>query len=180
MLHITLNPLCPQWSMVLVASCFGDDICKQNWEHSCCFHQIWLSLGSLSIFCWSIIIKSQLNTLRKNREIFFLWLFHELQNSYVLNGPNLHYLSHLACASMCLDAAVSRSATVAVRSVLRFHERRADHRGRPPRGLGLLRLPGHQRGRKCADQGSAGGGRRYVFDPQGHIARFALHYHLIR
>ena len=84
---------------------------------------------------------------------------------------------------MCLDVVVPRSAALTVRSLLCVHERRADRHRRPPRGLWLLHLPGHQRGRKCADQGAAGGGGRWVFTGSlqpGEGWVFILYHQLMR
>lgn len=76
----------------------------------------------------------------------------------------MHYKKPIpwyAIAVCLLDVAVPRSAALTVGPLLRLHGRRADHRRRPPRGLGFLHLSGHQRGRERVDQGAAGGGRRW-------------------
>lgn len=91
--------------------------------------------------------------------VVFLSLF--CFDSSCLYSLQSNPISTIFVVYMCLDAAVSWSATITVRPLLRFQERRADHHGCSPRGLGLLCLPGHQRGRKCADQGTAGGGGRW-------------------
>ncbi|TMS14359.1 Roundabout-like protein 2 [Larimichthys crocea] len=62
------------------------------------------------------------------------------------------------------DLAVPHPGAVTVGTFLRVAERRADHHGRPGRRLGLLHLPGDQRGRQHPDQSPAGGGER-TFGP---------------
>lgn len=68
----------------------------------------------------------------------------------------------LKSLSSVVDASFPRPTSFPVRPLFCVHERRAVHLWCSLWGLGLLYLPGHQRGRKCPRQGSAGSGNSWV------------------